>query len=796
MVRTACRAVSVCWFLVVSLIGGPAALATDFHWQGAGTGGNTAVDLTDPTTQWSEGTNWLEGGVPGGADTAYLPLENAGNVYAATAALGTLYVDGSSAEGALGIGDGVTFDSGRHTYIGYDANGQMAQTGGTHKSSELCLGYGADASGTYMLLGGELAVEGEEVGVHGAGTFVQTGGVHTVLGYLTLGFWIGSTGRYELHDGVLTTGSYGDIGFGTAGTFVQTGGMHTVNDCLILGSHRGGLGSYSLSGGELRVLGEVENIGCEEEDRGAGLFQQSGGTHQAGLRLHIGCYYSNGTYELSNGQLFARQERIGEMGAGLFRQTGGSHTADYLAVESWSEHTSRYELTGGTLQVNAGLHVEGVLDCAGGNAAITAASALVNLSKGTVLDAGATSLTLGPDSLLVVSPGFDPAAVFGEYTNAGMTHTAGETFVVGAAEGFSGWGEIGDFVETAGTITATAGGGITLLGGISMTGGTVDLGGGTLFTDDRGAYVGAGTLSAWRIRVSKTGTGTFAQVGGTCIASNGLGLGEGDYTGEYHLVGGDLVVGDEIIGYGPGDAFVQTGGTHTVEGVLNIGFYGGREGARFELAGGSLVARSVEVGRYSARGTLSLTAAEAYFEVTRRLTLSAVGTLTAVPGSVVHMTGAAGSAFKNYSTDEGALAGLENLTMVFEGGTAAWSTFEVAGRDLGAVLAGFQENFVLGSLEVGGVDAAMLRLEDLTDNANRASPEALYLHDLVIGPGSTLDLAGLNIYYDGAYVNQGTILGGAPVVVPEPGTLALLALGGLSLLGGRRRRWRRRPPWS
>ncbi len=789
MVRTACRAVSVSWFLVISLVvGGPAALATDFHWQGAGTGGNAAVDPTDPTTQWGEAANWLEASVPGSADTAYLPLENAGNVYAATAAIRTLYVDGSSAEAALAIQDGVTLDSGWHTYIGYDADGQITQTGGTHKCSHLCLGRNSGASGAYLLSGGDLAVEGEEVGWSGAATFVQSGGVHTVLGYLTLGFWIGSTGRYELHDGVLATGCYGDLSFGTAGTFVQTGGTHTVNDSLVLGSWNGGLGSYLLSGGELRVLGEVENIGCEEEDRGAGLFQQSGGTHQAGLFLDVGCYHSSGTYELSDGQLLAKREYIGRQGAGLFRQTGGSHTADYLTVESWSGHTSRYELTGGTLQVNAGLHVEGILDCAGGNAAITAASALVNLSKGTVLDAGATSLTLGPDSLLVVSPGFDPAAVFGEYTNAGMTHILGDTLVVGPGEGFRGWGEIDDFVETAGTITATAGGALTLGGGISLTGGTVDLGRGGLSTDDRGAYIGAGTLSALSIKVSGTGTGAFTQVGGTCIVSNWLGLGEGDYTGEYSLVGGNLVVGNERIGHGPGDAFIQTGGTHTVEGVLNIGFYGGREGARFELAGGSLVARSVEVGRYSARGTLSLTAAEAYFEVTSRFTLSAVGTLTAVSGSVVHMTRAEGSAFQNYATDEAALAGLENLTMVFEGGTAAWSTFEVAGRDLGAVLAGFLDNFLLGSLEVGGVDAAMLRLEDLVDNGNRASPEALYMHDLVIGPGSTLDLNGLNVYYDGAYVNQGTVLGGAPVVVPEPATLALLALGGLALLGGRRRR--------
>lgn len=258
MARTTCRAVSVSWFLVISLaVGGPAALATDFHWQGAGTGGNAALDPTDPTTQWSEAANWLEGGVPGSADTAYLALENAGNVYAATASVGTLYVDGSSTEGTLAIQDGVTFDSGRDTYVGYDADGLITQTGGTHRSKDLSLGGKPGASGVYLLSGGDLAVQDDEVvGVQGAALFVQTGGLHQVLSDLRLGCWPGSTARYELQGGVLTTGWYGTYESGSAGTFVQTGGAHTVTGGLVLGSEWGGLGSYLLSGGELTVSGD------------------------------------------------------------------------------------------------------------------------------------------------------------------------------------------------------------------------------------------------------------------------------------------------------------------------------------------------------------------------------------------------------------------------------------------------------------------------------------------------------------------------------------------------------------
>ena len=118
------------------------------------------------------------------------------------------------------------------------------------------------------------------------------------------------------------------------------------------------------------------------------------------------------------------------------------------------------------------------------------------------------------------------------------------------------------------------------------------------------------------------------------------------------------------------------------------------------------------------------------------------------------------------------LLGLENLKLIFEGGTADWSTFEVAGEDKGLVPEGFDLNFGLGHLRVGGADAALLRLDDLFDNGNRSSPEALYVHDLTVGPGSTLDMNGLNLYYDGRFVNQGQVIGGTPI--PEPATLVLL----------------------
>lgn len=54
-----------------------------------------------------------------------------------------------------------------------------------------------------------------------------------------------------------------------------------------------------------------------------------------------------------------------------------------------------------------------------------------------------------------------------------------------------------------------------------------------------------------------------------------------------------------------------------------------------------------------------------------------------MPGATIHMTG---SAFENESTDPADLAGLSNLSLIFEGGSANVDPFEVAGEDMGAVM--------------------------------------------------------------------------------------------------------------
>jgi len=113
---------------------------------------------------------------------------------------------------------------------------------------------------------------------------------------------------------------------------------------------------------------------------------------------------------------------------------------------------------------------------------------------------------------------------------------------------------------------------------------------------------------------------------------------------------------------------------------------------------------------------------------------------------------------------------------------------ELAGRDFGPSMAGFADNFAFGTLKIES--GTVLELADLFDNGNRygGKAEALYVGDLFLGTGATLDCAGLNLYYVNLTDNGGIITDGTPIFVPEPATLALILSGFLVLAGQARRR--------
>ena len=121
--------------------------------------------------------------------------------------------------------------------------------------------------------------------------------------------------------------------------------------------------------------------------------------------------------------------------ASFFQQTGGTNTAAYVNLGGGC-----YVLSGGLLELSAGLQLAGgTLNCGGGAATIQAGSGtIVDLSSGSVVNTASTSLSLGADSLLIVSQGFNPATAFLNYSNLGATEILGTTFRVRPARASAG----------------------------------------------------------------------------------------------------------------------------------------------------------------------------------------------------------------------------------------------------------------------------------------------------------------------------------------------------------------------
>ena len=338
-------------------------------------------------------------------------------------------------------------------------------------------------------------------------------------------------------------------------------------------------------------------------ESGAGVLSQTGGTSSQG-NIYLG-YFSGsaGTYNLGGSAvLSATNEFVGCSGTATFAQTGGFNSVGFLGIGKLGS----YQYSGGTLQViGGGLANQGVFDAVQTAGVLTVAgSAIVNFSQAVPVNTGSMSLNIGPNSLLLLPPGYDPALAFAVYANLGLTHTIGTPLTILPGQGFSGNGSLADFVNCQGTILAVTGGSINLNSGVAVSGtASVFLGAGAVAVNDAQSGISGGWLSATTVYIGNPGTGVFTHTGGTANLGGsygGLFVGyTAGSTGTYSLGGsGVLFAVNEFLGSSGSGTFTQAGGYNSA-GCLNIGSQG-----RYQFSGGTLQAGSFfNQGTFDATGS-------------------------------------------------------------------------------------------------------------------------------------------------------------------------------------------------
>jgi fibronectin-binding autotransporter adhesin len=769
----------------------------------------------------AQGTYRLKGGslnvgssIYGGTGTGTLILDG-----------GTLTVGGSflnvtnlilgdetGRTGSYTLASGKTMNT-ADQYLGVSGTGNFTQSGGTANVGNLRFGTQASGVGTYLLSGGTLNVTGQVLDGPGTGTLqIDGSGTFNPSGSVTV-------------DNL-------KVGIASAGSHTQSGQTYTVGTLTL------GAGSYTLAGGTLNAGGVANTTGTGTLNIDGGVFSPTGavnvdnlgvGIASAGSHTQSGQTYTvgtltlgNATYRITGGTLntgsVSNPTGTGTLNidGGTFSPTGAVNVDNLgVGIASAGSHTqSGQTYTVGTLTLGAGTYT-----LSGGTLSITSPLANATGAGTLALNGGtfAPSAGVDVDNLHV---GVTASAA---YTQSAATWQVG-AMTLGVQTGSSGTYTLaGGTLNVAGDIAAGAG-----TGTLVLNGGALNLGGGLAIT---------------HLKVGANASASYTQPAKTFGIAGTLSIGAGTGSGTYRLEGAAaLNVGTAVRvpdGGGTGRLeWYRTGGLTTpllamqaggtlamgqsfevgrlLDGSLFGGTLLGIELATLEITAGASARQTdvaatydrLTIGSGGKGGTyhlesLSLNVGDlmlgaggpgmlevapgAAVTIRRTLVMGRNATLHAAPGTVVTLTG---SNVWNHSSNPDALADLLNVTLAFQPSSAGFviDQMELAGRDLGPTMDGFDDNFALDALIVGepGRDtSAMLVLTDTFRNLG-PEPEALYLHNLYVHKGALLDLAGLNVYYSGEFLLEGKVINGMPQYIPEPSSLALAALGALALLRRRR----------
>ena len=267
-----------------------------------------------------------------------------------------------------------------------------------------------------------------------------------------------------------------------------------------------------------------------------------------------------------------------------------------------------------------------------------------------------------------------------------------------------------DTVDHQGTMTVGSGGGITFTSCDleNPAGATVALLGGTLAAPNLTNRSGGGFGGFGAITANLTNQGLIDLYGPSQIVGNV----QNDLGAELAIRNADLLIAGDT---------VNDGTIRAVNGKVY-----------FE-------------GDLTDNGTLVMDPSLAV--VVGDLVVGESGALVGDAGSTYQMMGR----FDNRSTRRAAFdLAATTVEFISANAGAGPSEMEIAGKNLGPAAAGWTNNFAVGTLRVGNQTwPGHVQLVDCRDNQADGLPEALYVHDLSVGAGSTLETGGAAVYADG-----------------------------------------------
>jgi autotransporter-associated beta strand protein len=375
--------------------------------------------LTDPALDGGE-----DGGMTfqgSGTTTLTGASTYIGNTLISSGSTLTLTTGGSLTDTAITVANGATLNlSGGNINSNTSSSFLQVGDGSTGATSTVNL-----SSGTLTTTDTTFANQTGSTAV-----FNQTGGIHNIKDKLSLGYYQGASGTYNLSNGQVSALVLNVVGAGT-GTFNQTGGSVTVDAVIFgtesffsLGGGNPGVGVYNLSGGTL-TTGEID-----DENSATAKFYFNGGTliasgdnanfMQGLTHAYVsagGGTINNDGYDITIGQALQTDPALdGNQDGGLTFQGSGT-----LTLGSAGTYTGGTTVIGGTLDIAAD-NAAGTGDITLNNAELIGSAEIANDinfvgSEGTV--AGVTGSTLTLDGALSFTGNGPTTLNIGDAVNTG-----------------------------------------------------------------------------------------------------------------------------------------------------------------------------------------------------------------------------------------------------------------------------------------------------------------------------------------------------------------------------------------